>query len=63
MYTIYTSEKCPWCQRAKLLIERTGGSYEEILKKHPDWPTFPYILLDGNPIGGFSELAQFIRAN
>ena len=61
MYTIHTSETCPWCQRAKLLIDRIGGEYEEIQQKHPDWPTVPYILKDGQPIGGYTELAWSIR--
>lgn len=63
MYTIYTSETCPWCSRAKLLLGKLGAEYEEIQQKHPDWPTVPYILKDGNPIGGFTELARFIRTS
>lgn len=60
-YQIYTTENCPWCKRAKLLIERLGGEYEEIQQKHPDWPTYPYIVKDGQPIGGYTELAWTIR--
>jgi len=61
MYTIYTSEFCPWCKRAKLLLERLGTEYEEIQGKHPDWPTYPAIVHEGNLIGGYTELAWSIR--
>ncbi len=63
MYTIYTSATCPWCVRAKLLLDKLGAEYEEIVQKHPDWPTVPYILKDRNPIGGFTELARFVRTS
>ncbi len=61
-YTVYTSKTCPWCVRAKLLLERLGVEYEEIQQKHPDWPTVPYIVRDGQGIGGFTELARSVRA-
>ncbi|MGA1718448.1 MAG: glutaredoxin domain-containing protein, partial [Aquiluna sp.] len=53
---------CPWCVRAKKLLELMGVEYEEVSGKHPDWPTAPYIILDGNPIGGFTELANHARS-
>lgn len=62
MYTIYSSKTCPWCQRAKLLLDKLGAEYEEIVQKHPDHPTVPYIVRDGVPIGGFTELARSVRA-
>jgi len=62
-YTVYTSSSCPWCVRAKLLLDKMGANYEEVSQKHPDWPTVPYILRDGEPIGGFTELARSIRTS
>lgn len=59
--TIHTIPNCPWCLRAKKLLELTGVEYEEVSGKHPDWPTAPYIVIDGNPIGGFTELADYVR--
>lgn len=60
-YVIYTMDNCPWCQRAKLLLDMMGAEYEEIQQKHPDWPTFPAILHEGTLIGGFTELADYVR--
>lgn len=59
---VYSSETCPWCNRAKILLEMTGIQYEEVSQKHPDWPTYPAIVIDGNLIGGFSELADYVRS-
>jgi glutaredoxin len=63
MYTIYSSKTCPWCQRAKMLLDRLGANYEEIFQKHDDWPTYPAIIKDGTLIGGFTELARSVRTN
>jgi glutaredoxin len=63
MYTIYTSKTCPWCVRAKLLLDKLGAEYEEIVQKHPDWPTVPAIIKDGTLIGGFTELARSVRTS
>jgi len=58
---IYTIPQCAWCHRAKKLLELMGIEYEERLGKHPDHPTAPYIIIDGQPIGGFTELADSVR--
>lgn len=63
MYTIYSSKTCPWCQRAKMLLNRLGANYEEIFQKHDDWPTYPAIVKDGTLIGGFTELARSVRTS
>jgi glutaredoxin len=60
--TIHTIQNCPWCVRAKKLLELMGVEYEELSGKHPDWPTAPYIVIDGKPIGGFTELANHVRS-
>ena len=65
--TIYTTEQCSLCASAKALLARRGIDYEEInLARDPDGReslvratgmiTFPQILVDGEPIGGFAEL-------
>jgi glutaredoxin 3 len=65
--TIYTTDHCSLCVSAKTLLTRRGISYEEInLSRDPDSRerlssltgmfTFPQIVIDGQPIGGFSEL-------
>ena len=58
---IYTLENCPWCVKAKKLMDNAGIQYEELLGKHPEWKTVPYIIIEGQGIGGFTELAGFLR--
>ena len=60
---IHTLPECPWCYRAKALMDHINLDYTEIKEKHPDWPTVPYITIDGEVIGGFSELAKLITAS
>ena len=63
--TIYTTDHCSLCGGAKKLLERRGISYEEInLARDPDSReklvsltgmfTFPQVVIDGQPIGGFA---------
>ena len=65
--TVYTTDFCGFCTSAKKLLERRGIAYEEInLSRDADSRarlssvtgmfTFPQILVDGEPIGGFAEL-------
>jgi glutaredoxin 3 len=70
---MYSTEPCPFCRNAKALLDKRGIAYEEInLAKDPDGRaelvretglmTFPQILIDGEPIGGFRELAELDKA-
>ena len=65
---VYTTKTCPFCVRAKRLLEARGITYEEIDVGHDDAlradlirrtgrRTVPQIFIDGDPIGGFEELA------
>jgi glutaredoxin 3 len=71
--TIYTTEPCGYCRTAKALLDKRGIPYEEInLAKDPSgraelvretgMMTFPQVVIDGTPIGGYQELAQADRA-
>lgn len=71
--TVYTTDFCPYCVRAKQLLDRRGITYEEInLDRDPAGRdalvaktgrmTFPQILVDDEAIGGFTELAQADRS-
>jgi glutaredoxin 3 len=64
---MYTTDQCSLCISAKALLERRGISYTEInLAKDPDGRaalvqctgmiTFPQIMIDERPLGGFREL-------
>jgi glutaredoxin 3 len=71
--TIYTTEPCGYCRTAKALLDKRSIPYEEInLAKDPigraelvkltGMMTFPQVVIDGDPIGGYQELAQADRA-
>ncbi len=71
---IYTTSYCPYCIRAKHLLENKGVEYEEInLDKNPEkkletmqklnWRTVPIILIGGELIGGYDQLASLERSN
>jgi glutaredoxin len=57
--TINTLDNCPWCEKAKKLLKNFDISYSEVDGKSENWPTVPYIEIDGNPVGGFMELRRF----
>ena len=67
--TIYTTEPCGYCRTAKALLDKRGIPYEEInLARDPEgraelvrltgMMTFPQVIIDGDNIGGYQELAQ-----
>jgi glutaredoxin 3 len=71
--TVYTTERCPYCTSAKTLLAKREIEYEEInLARDPDGRaklseltgmfTFPQIVIDGEPLGGFQELLAADRA-
>jgi glutaredoxin 3 len=71
--TIYTTEPCGYCRTAKALLDKRGIAYEEInLARDPEgraelvrltgMMTFPQVMIDGESIGGYQELALADRA-
>ncbi len=71
--TIYTTEACGYCRTAKALLDRRAIPYEEInLARDPDgrtalvqrtgMMTFPQVIIDQEPIGGYQELSAADRA-
>jgi glutaredoxin 3 len=71
--TIYTTEPCGYCRVAKALLDKRGIPYEEInLARDPEgraelvritgMMTFPQVIIDGESVGGYQELAQADRA-
>jgi glutaredoxin 3 len=70
--TIYTTEPCGYCRTAKALLDKRSIPYAEInLAKDPEgraelvrltgMMTFPQVVIDGEPIGGYQELVQADR--
>ena len=58
---IWTIENCPYCTKAKKLLDLKGIEYKEMSGFHPDRRTVPYIVIGNKAIGGFTELARHIR--
>jgi glutaredoxin 3 len=68
--TVYTSESCPYCVRAKSLLKERGVAFSEIkigwdddaawdeLFKRSKMKTVPQIFNGDQLIGGFSELSE-----
>lgn len=66
--TVYTKDYCPYCVRAKRLLEKKGMPFEEINVEGRDdlrdWlvettgqRTVPQVFVDDRSLGGFSDLA------
>lgn len=67
---IYTKFFCPYCTRAKALLEAKGAEYEEIdismdsrlrrdmMDRANGRSTVPQIFIDGRHIGGSDDLAS-----
>ena len=71
---MYTLPSCPYCDKAKRLLESKGVEYtasvigvdltrEEMKETHPNCRTAPYIIMDGKPLGGYSELEKYYAAS
>ncbi len=67
MIKIYGKDNCAYCNMAKQLCESKGLEFEylslgldylrdEFFEKFPTARTFPQITMDGESIGGFTEL-------
>ena len=65
--TIYTTEPCGFCRVAKSLLTKRNVPFAEVnLAKDPSgraelvrltgMMTFPQVVIDGEPIGGYQEL-------
>jgi glutaredoxin 3 len=71
---IYTTMWCPYCARAKSLLEKKGVAYTEIsldeeprrrdemIKRAHGGRTVPQIFIDGEHIGGCDDMMALERA-
>lgn len=68
---IYTKSYCPFCHRAKALLDKKGLKYEEIevsrnpaleqeAQKRSGRNTVPQIFIDNHHIGGSDDLAEAV---
>lgn len=67
MITVYTTEPCAYCTQAKALLRKRGLEFEEInlsmnpagrveLAERTGMMTFPQVIIDGELIGGFTQV-------
>ncbi len=70
--TIYTTSYCAYCVMAKRLLKAKGAGFEEIdVSARPDlrsWlvdaskqRTVPQVFINGEPVGGFTDLSELDR--
>jgi glutaredoxin 3 len=70
---VYTTESCGFCGRVKGLLESRQLEFEEInlskdaagrvkLAQRTGMMSFPQVLVDGELVGGFSELVAALES-
>ncbi len=71
---VYSTTYCGYCRRAEDLLEREGIAFEtvdvtndlraraELVERANGRRTVPVIFIDGEPIGGYQELARLVHA-
>ncbi len=71
---IYTKWGCPYCVRAKHLLDGKGVSYTEyditmggpkraeMMERVPGAATVPQVIIDDRPVGGCDDLLALDRA-
>lgn len=68
---VYSIDNCPYCVRAKRMLDMKGYKYEaihlasmkekeDITKVYDRARTFPIIVIDDKYIGGSEELDQWL---
>lgn len=71
--TLYSTPICPYCVRAKQLLERKGQTYTEIdvsaeadrhamIERAGGRRTVPQIFIDQLHVGGYDDLAALERS-
>ena len=70
---LFTKAFCPYCTRAKALLDAKGADYEEIdltmggprraemIERSGGRTTVPQVFIDGKHIGGSDDLAALDR--
>jgi glutaredoxin len=72
MIRVYGKHNCNYCLLAKELLDRTGINYaystvgedigiNEILEMYPTAKSVPIVEVNGEWIGGYNELKQYIE--
>jgi glutaredoxin 3 len=73
--TIYTTQSCPYCIKAKSLLDKKGVTYEELridlnpeltaeaVKKSGGRRTVPQIFIGDHHVGGSDDLHALEKEN
>jgi len=68
--TVYSAANCSFCSRAKMMLEKWDIDFDEVridsdsaaMREFAEVTngarTVPQIVIDGKPIGGFTELTE-----
>lgn len=67
---IYTKDNCPFCVQAKSFFSSRGETYqemkigqdltrEEFMEIFPNVRTVPFIIIDGEHVGGYDKLTEW----
>lgn len=70
---LYTLRSCPFCVRAKALLDSKGADYDEVdvtadwdersrISRESGHRTFPQVFIDSAFVGGSDELCALDRA-
>ena len=71
---VYSKPNCPYCVRAKKLLETYSIPYtekvvgvdvtrEELLEAAPNARTVPQIIINKEVIGGYEQLSSYMENN
>ena len=69
--TIYSKENCPYCKMAEslalqhnsIVMYKVLGTHfdaKELMEEFPSARTFPQIILNGEKIGGYTDLVRIL---
>ena len=73
MNKLYTTQTCPWCQRAKVLMDKQGIPFEEVdvtteaalqaeMIERTGRQTVPQIFFGAEHVGGYDDLVAYLNA-
>ena len=74
MFTVYSKNGCPYCQKFKQVLELEGlpniildlnedFTYEEFYELFGKGSTFPQVVMDDIPLGGCQESLKYMQEN
>lgn len=70
---IYSKDNCPYCNRAKQLLNTMNIPFNEqkldrdftreiLLERFPNAKTYPVVVVDGFHIGGYTQLSEMVNS-